>query len=195
MHLKHSQFRITNYALLIFCLFLYNDTLLSQTEKPQTLILPTVTLGEITKARKIILEKTFESKLDDYFDVVPKELLEEAQEKAFQELDYEECTEDQCIMMIQEILQVENVFSLQLVAEDVDTQLSLTWVGLEEKKVLTDFCEGCKTKELNSKIELLVKNMVQQISHIAKVETEPEEKDIPSTPDTTIADTSESYTS
>ena len=88
--MKHSQFRITNYALLIFCLFLYNNTLLSQTEKPQTLILPTVTLGKITKARKIILEKTFESKLDDYFDVVPKELLEEAQEKAFQELDYEE---------------------------------------------------------------------------------------------------------
>ena len=97
-------------------------------------------------------------------------------------------------MMIQEILQVENVFSLQIVAEDVDTQLSLTWVGLEEKKVLTDYCKGCGTFELNSKIELLVKNMVQQISHIAKVDTEPEEKDIPSTTDTTIDDISDSYT-
>ena len=88
-------------------------------------------------------------------------------------------------MMIQEILQVENVISLQIIAEDGDTQLSLTWVGLDEKKVLTDFCEECKTKELNSKIELLVKNMVQQIGQVTKVETEPEEK---------LDDTTESYT-
>ena len=87
-------------------------------------------------------------------------------------------------MLIQEILQVENVFSLQIVAEDGDTQLSLTWVGLDEKKVLTDFCEECKTKELNSKIELLVKNMVQQIGQVTKVETEPKEK---------LDDTTESY--
>jgi hypothetical protein len=122
--------------------------------------------------------------LTKYFRLVPQDKFEEAQEKAFEELEFEECTEDQCIMMIQEILQVENVFSLQLVAEDVDTQLSLTWVGLEEKKVLTDFCEGCKTKELNSKIELLVKNMVQQIGQVTKVETEPKEK---------LDDTTESY--
>ena len=30
-----------------------------------------------------MLEKTLESKLDDYFYIVPKDLFEEAQEKAF----------------------------------------------------------------------------------------------------------------
>ena len=98
-------------------------------------------------------------------------------------------------MMIQELLQVENVFSLQIVAEDDDSQLSLTWVGLEEKKVLIESCVECNTKfsvdsdivspELNRKIEILAKKMVQQISHIAKVETETEEKS---------DDTTESYT-
>jgi hypothetical protein len=122
--------------------------------------------------------------LTKYFRLVPQDKFEAAQEQAFEELEYEECTEDQCIMMIQELLQVENVISLQLVEEDGDSQLSLTWVGLEEKKVLTDFCEGCKTKELNSKIELLVKNMVQQIGQVTKVETEPKEK---------LDDTTESY--
>jgi hypothetical protein len=122
--------------------------------------------------------------LTKYFRLVPQDKFEEAQEKAFEELDYEECTEDQCIMMIQEILQVENVFSLQIVAEDGDTQLSLTWVSLDEKKVLTDYCEECKTKELNSKIELLVKNLVQQIGQVTKVEIEPKEK---------LDDTTESY--
>ena len=120
-----------------------------------------------------------------YFRLVPKDKFEEAQEQAFEELEYEECTEEQCIMMIQEILQVENVFSLQLIAEGIDTQLSLTWIGLGEKKVLTDYCEDCKTKELNSKIELLVKNLVQQIGQVAKVETKPEEK---------LDETTESYT-
>ena len=68
-----------------------------------------------------MLEKTLESKIDDYFDIVPKDLFEEAQEKAFEELEYEECTEEQCIMLIKEMLQVENSFQMVLMAEDGDT--------------------------------------------------------------------------
>ena len=63
--------------------------------KPQTIIVPTGSLGDISEAKIKILEKTLESQLDDYFDIVPKQLFEEAQEKAFEELNYEECTEEQ----------------------------------------------------------------------------------------------------
>jgi len=157
---------------------------IGQSERPETIVIPVGTLGDISESRKQIIQNTLNQELTKYFRLVPQDKFEEAQEQAFEELEYEECTEDQCIMMIQELLQVENVISLQLVEEDGDSQLSLTWVGLEEKKVLTDFCEGCKTKELNSKIELLVKNMVQQIGQVTKVETEPEEK---------LDDTTESY--
>ncbi len=173
------------HILIILSLLLLTSTLFAQSERPETIVIPVGTLGDISDSRKQIIQNTLSQELTKYFRLVPQDKFEEAQEKAFEELEYEECTEDQCIMMIQEILQVENVFSLQLVEEDGDTQLSLTWVGLEEKKVLTDFCEGCKTKELNSKIELLVKNMVQQIGQVTKVETEPEEK---------LDDTTESYT-
>ena len=159
--------------------------MIGQSERPETIVIPVGTLGDISDSRKQIIQNTLSQELTKYFRLVPQDKFEEAQEKAFEELEYEECTEDQCIMMIQELLQVENVFNLQIVEEDGDTQLSLTWVGLEEKKVLTDFCEGCKTKELNSKIELLVKNMVQQIGQVTKVETEPKEK---------LDDTTESYT-
>jgi len=38
--------------------------------------------------------------LDDYFAIIPKDLFEEAQEKAFEELEYEECTEEQYIVPI-----------------------------------------------------------------------------------------------
>jgi len=172
------------HTLIIFSILFFPILSFGQSERPETIVIPVGTLGDISDSRKQIIQNTLSQELTKYFRLVPQDKFEEAQEKAFEELEFEECTEDQCIMMIQEILQVENVFSLQLVEEDGDTQLSLTWVGLEEKKVLTDFCEGCKTKELNSKIELLVKNMVQQIGQVTKVETEPKEK---------LDDTTESY--
>ena len=171
--------------ILLISIILLSSPLFGQTERPETIVIPVGTLGDISASRKQIIQNTLSQELTKYFRLVPQDKFEEAQEKAFEELEYEECTEDQCIMMIQELLQVENVFSLQLVAEDGDTQLSLTWVGLDEKKVLTDFCEECKTKELNSKIELLVKNMVQQIGQVTKVDAEPKEK---------LDDTTESYT-
>ena len=85
------------------------------------IIVPTGSLGDISEVRKKMLEKTLESKLDDYFDIVPKDLFEEAQEKAFQELESDQCTEDQCIILIKEILQVENAFQLILMAEESDS--------------------------------------------------------------------------
>ena len=173
------------HILILLSLLLLSSPLFGQSERPETIVIPVGTLGDISDIRKQIIQNTLSQELTKYFRLVPQDKFEEAQEKAFEELEYEECTEDQCIMLIQEILQVENVISLQIIAEDGDTQLSLTWVGLDEKKVLTDFCEECKTKELNSKIELLVKNMVQQIGQVTKVETEPKEK---------LDDTTESYT-
>ena len=131
-----------------------------EVEKPQTIIVPTGSLGNISEVKKKMLEKTLESALDDHFAIVPKDLFEEAQEKAFEELDYEECTEEQCIMMIKEILQVENAFQLVLMEEDGDTQISLTWNDLDQKRVETDYCEGCKTKELIKSIGRLVDKLV-----------------------------------
>ena len=57
----------------------------------QTIIVPTGSLGDISEVRKKMLEKNLESKLDDFFDIVPKDLFEEAQEKAFQELESDQC--------------------------------------------------------------------------------------------------------
>ena len=128
--------------------------------KPQTIIIPTGSIGEIKISRIKILDKTLESKLDDYFDIVPKELFEEAKDKAFEELDYDECTEDQCIMKIQELLQVENAFKMELILDDGDTQISLTWTNLKRKTVEEEYCEGCKTKDLRKMIGGLVEKLV-----------------------------------
>ena len=74
--------------------------------------------------------------------------------------DYKECNEDQCIVMIQEMLQVENVFHLQVIGEGSDTQLSLSWRTLDEKRKETDVCMGCGTFQLNEKVGGLVEKLV-----------------------------------
>jgi len=96
--------------------------------------------------------------------LISQERFEKAQEAAFEELDYEECTEEQCIVLIQEMLQVENVFSLQVIVEGNDTQLSLSWRNLDEKKKATDVCRDCDSFELNDRISILVKKLVDASS-------------------------------
>ena len=148
--------------ILILLSFLFlSSPLFGQSGKPQTIIIPTGSLGEMSEARIKILEKTLESKLDDYFSIVPKELFEEAKEEAFQEMDSNECTEDQCILMIKEILQIENAFKMDLISEDGDTQISITWNDQDQKRVEEDYCEGCKTKGLRLMIGGLVEKLVK----------------------------------
>ena len=149
--------------ILLISILLLSSPLFGQSGKPQTIIIPTGSLGEISEIRKKMLEKTLESKLDDYFAIVPKELFEEAQEQAFQELNFDECTEDQCIRMIQEILQVENAFQMLLISEEEDTQVSVTWNDQDQKRVEEDYCEGCKTKELRKMIGGLIDKLLGNV--------------------------------
>ena len=58
--------------------------------------------------------------------------------------------------MIQDALQVENLFVLQVIGENQDTQMSLKWVGLDENRVRTDICRGCDTFKLNNRVKTLV---------------------------------------
>ena len=136
------------YLLIILSFLLLSSPLFGQSGKPQTIIVPTGSLGEMSKARINILEKTLESKLDDQFAIVPKELFEEAQEQAFQEMGADECTENQCIRKIQELLQIENAFKMDLIFDEGDTQISITWNDQGQKRVEEDYCEGCKAKGL-----------------------------------------------
>ena len=71
------------------------------------------------------------------FDLISQEEYERAEEEVFQQMDFEECTEDQCIKMIQEILQVENMYKIQLVKDEGDIQVSLTYIDLD--KILQNF--------------------------------------------------------
>ena len=110
----------------LFLLSLLPTFGLSQ-ERPETIVIPVSSLGEVSEVRKQILQNTLEDELKSHFRLISQERFEEVQEKVFEELEYDECTEEQCIVMIQEILQVENVFHLQVLGEGSDT-LSLLCV-------------------------------------------------------------------
>ena len=86
----------------------------------------------ISHKQTIIYNKFLDVVSNDY-DLVSQEEYEKAEEEAFQQLDYEECTEDQCIRLIQEFLQVENLFKIQLVKDEEDTQVSLSFIDLDKK--------------------------------------------------------------
>ena len=89
------------YLSTIISLLLLSSPLLGQSERTETIVIPVGTLGDISDSRKQIIENTLSQELTKYFRLVPRDKFEEAQEQAFEELEYEECTEDQCIMMIQ----------------------------------------------------------------------------------------------
>jgi len=118
-------------------------------------------MGDVSDTRKQILENTLTDELKKHFRIVPQEKYEQVLEQVFEELEYEECTEDQCIMRVQEMLQVENVFHLQVIGEGNDTQLNLTWRTLDEKRNEEDYCKGCGTFELRKMIGGLVEKLVR----------------------------------
>ena len=129
--------------ILLISILLLSSPLFGQSERPETIIIPVSGIGDVSNTRKLILENTLTDELKKHFRIVPQEKYEQVLEQVFEELEYEECSEDTCIMRVQEMLQVENVFHLQVIGEGNDTQLNLTWRTLDEKRNGEDYCKGC----------------------------------------------------
>jgi len=135
------------------------ESSLPRSSKGKAVVIPIGTIGNIKESQKLIITNKFLDELSSDYDIVPQEEYEKAEEKAFQELEYEECTVEQCIRLIQEMLQVENMFKLELIREDRDTQVSLTLIDVDKKLVKTDFCENCKTSDLIKVVSKLYKDL------------------------------------
>ena len=135
----------------------------AQERKPPALINRLVTLGPIEEVQKQIVFNHLQAVLSEKFELVSQRRFEEAQNKAFEELDYDQCTEENCIRFIQDTLQVESFFSLQLLQENKITQLTLMMLDLDRKVVKTDIFEECSTLDLNEKVTDLIEVMYEEI--------------------------------
>lgn len=127
--------------------------------KGKAVVIPTGTIGEISSSQKMIITNKFIDDLSSDYDLVSQEEYEKAEEQAFQELDYEECTEEQCIRLIQEMLQVENMYKLELIRDDKDTQINLTLIDLDKKLLKSYYCQSCKTPDLIKSVSKLYKDL------------------------------------
>lgn len=127
--------------------------------KGKAVVIPTGAIGEISSSQKMIITNKFIDDLSNDYDLVSQEKYDKAEEQAFQELNYEECTEEQCIRLIQEMLQVENMYKLELIREGKDTQINLTLIDLDKKLLKSHYCESCKTPDLIKSVSKLYKDL------------------------------------
>ena len=131
-------------------------------QKPPAGLAPMGALGDFSEMEKTILFNSLQEYLSTHYALASQKAFEQAQDAAFEELDYEECTEDQCFAVIQQILQVDNLFLFNVTREGTFTQLSLTAVNLDsERLVRTAVCDQCGIGELNAQVEGMVLKIVE----------------------------------
>jgi len=128
----------------------------AQAEKPEAALTPIATLGDIPEGERTIIFNGLQSSLTKFYQLVPQETYARAEARAFAELELEQCTEAQCIRKIQELLQVERLFNLQIIREQKITQMSLTLVREEDRIVRNDTCVACGAIDLFKRVQLLV---------------------------------------
>ena len=150
-------------------------------EKGMAALTPMGSLGKFSEMEKQIIFNSLQESLSTRYTLSSQKAYEAAETQAFEELDYDECTEDQCFALIQQILQVDNLFLFNMTREGNFTQLSLTRVDLDSQRLVrTSSCADCNIEQLNTKVEELVMKLIaeDQIA-IAGTKITPEPKPDP----------------
>jgi hypothetical protein len=129
---------VRHILIILISFLLLSSPVIGQSGKPLGVIFPPTIMGNVSESRQQILLNTLDDEISQYFDVSPRTNVSSG-----------------------ELPLVEDVFQLQIVEEDGDTQLSLRWTSGNERKVETILCGGCKTIELNGKLEELVGKVVR----------------------------------
>ena len=140
-------------------------------EKVMEAFTPMGTLGESTEMGKQIICNSLQESLSTHYALASHKDFETALTQVFERLDYDECTEDQCFALIQQIIQADNLFFLNMTREGSFTQHSLTRIDLDSQRLVrTAFCQDCSIGELNIMVEELGMKLIAE-DQISTVET------------------------
>ena len=132
-------------------------------EKQKACLAPIGALGEFSEMEKQIIFNSLQESLSTRYVLASQKAFEAAQTQAFDELEYDECTEDQCFALIQQILQVDNLFLFNMTREGNFTQLSLTRVDLDSQRLVrTSSCVECNIEQLNNNVNELVLKIFEE---------------------------------
>ena len=102
------------HLLIILSILLLSSPLFGQSSKPLGVVLPPTVMGNVSDTRKQILLNTLDEEVSKYFDVSPPTNVSSG-----------------------DLPVVSDVFQLQILEEDGDTQLTLRWMSGNERKVET----------------------------------------------------------
>jgi len=153
---------IKAFAITIFFFIQILDTAYAQ-EKQKACLAPMGALGDISEMQKQIIFNSLQESLSTQYILASQKAFEAAQTQAFDELEYDECTEDQCFALIQQILQVDNLFLFNMTREGNFTQLSLTRVDLDSQRLVrTSSCVECNIEQLNNNVNELVLKIFEE---------------------------------
>jgi len=72
---------VKHLLLILISFLLLSSPLFGQSERPETIIIPVSSLGDVSEVRKQILQNTLEDELKTHFRLIPQQKFEEVQEK------------------------------------------------------------------------------------------------------------------
>ena len=90
--------------------------------------------------------------------------MEEAFEKAVKALPGEQCTEENCLVLLQEYLRLDLVFNLQIILDRQTqlTQLTLTAINQKRRFIKTEKCDGCDLNGLLNSLDRVTDRLLAQ---------------------------------
>ena len=74
------------HLLILLSILLLSSPVIGQSERPETIIVPVSTMGDVSDTRKQILQNTLTDELKKHFRIVPQEKYEQVLEQVFEEL-------------------------------------------------------------------------------------------------------------
>ncbi|MBI4081289.1 MAG: PEGA domain-containing protein [Candidatus Lambdaproteobacteria bacterium] len=121
-------------------------------QKQDAAVAPVSAIGQISEGEKSVMFNALQEELGRTYRIITQAEYRRAEERAFRELEAAQCTEDACVRKIQEFLQVERLIVLQVIREQMLTQLSLTLYRGEQKATRTHTCAECTLAALVPRI-------------------------------------------
>ena len=140
-------------------------------EPERVALLPVSSLG-MPEVQTQVLFNQLQERLSLQFSLVPQAEVASAFEQAIRALPGAECTEENCLALVQESLQVNRVFSLQLL-QDADsqlTQLSLSLIQGKQRIVKNEHCLNCQLPTLLQSVETVADKLLKDLPDAPKPE-------------------------
>ena len=110
-----------------------------------------------------ILISTLEEELSTRFNLIARSAVNRAFKQAVSSLPQEQCTEENCLLRMQEILEVNLIFTFGVLKSDMTTLLTLQLQEGPQKVVKNEICNSpCNTPILISGVKDLVQRLLSE---------------------------------